>query len=552
MHLRHPSRILSDNSPELNFRTLIARNLGGLTMPAPLNAKSAEQNLRTVLNTARGEGEGTVFVGENSVSRRGAWSRLFGLNPTTHQASIANFKALLQRTYPNSTGKIDAVLAASVTRGRLTSGAVIRAYMQLHDEHKFRIEYPGTATTDSAKLEFEDHRALAVLQNDKTRTVVCDFANRLADHIEQSQTFTDGKARTFLKAHLQRQSNYPVHIGAENIPKTKAGIVEFLRTTAASADDDRHVLLLSMMWTLPNGVGQVEKLPEADLISRLYKSKVVEGKQHVDKRAVFIKLTKELDSTAQKLAGNLTAEPLTDEQVSVLLKLSRPDPSHLKQPGELPRPSTNSELINFLRAPASADDTDAMLLKSFISLKLLKDGHTKTRIQSLQSRLIANQTDQGFDRIMGAVTRPDTFGNTEIASTLMNRIAPHQKEREAVSVNRSRNARVQKFLAEGNPYISGFSGMTNSGTTLFPLLGINMNSEDGRQYAEALGAFIVGSGEHSYPEVYKSLNLSLRYVQLAQPESPDPANRAAVPDPAILTDAALFGLIAEPRAPTKA
>jgi hypothetical protein len=69
--------------------------------------------------------------------------------------------------------------------------------------------------------------------------------------------------------------------------------------------------------------------------------------------------------------------------------------------------------------------------------------------------------------------------------------------------------------------------MTNSGTTLFPLLGISMNSEEGRQYAEALVAFVVGSGEHSYPEVYKSLNLSLRYVQLAQPEPPDPAQAKA-------------------------
>lgn len=539
---------MSDNSPELNFRTLIAYNLRGLTMPAPLNAKSAEQNLRTVLNTARGEGQGTVFVGENSVSRRGAWSRLFGFNPTTHQASIANFKALLQRTYPNSTGKIETVLAASVTKGRLTSGAVIRAYKQLHDTHKFRIEYPENVKTENAKLEFEDHHALAVLQDDKTRTVVCDFANQLADHIEQSQTFTDDTAAFFLEAHLKRQSNYPVHIGAENIPKTKAGIVAFLRTTAASTDDDRHVLLLSMMWALPNLVGQAEKLPEADLISRLYKSKVVEGKQHVDKRAVFIKLTDELNSTAQELAGYLTANPLADEQVSSLLQLSSPDPSHLKQPGELPRPSTHSELINFLRAPASADDTDSMLLKASISLQFLEDGDTKTtRIQSLQSRLIANQTNQRFDRIMGAVTRPDTFGNTEIASTLMNRLAPHQKEREAVFVNSRPNARVHKFLKEGNPYISGFSGMANSGTTLFPLLGINMNSEDGRLYAEALGAFIVGSGEHSYPEVYKSLNLSLRYVQLAQPEPPDPAKKAAALAPALLTGALLFGVTAAPR-----
>lgn len=516
-------------------------------MPAPLNAKLADQNLRTVLTTARGEGQGTVFVGENAVSRRGAWSRLFKSNPTTHAASIANFKALLQRTYPTSAEKIDAALAASVTKGRLTSGAVIRACKQLHDEHKFRIEYPEDATTKEARLQFEDHRALSVLQDERTRTVVCNFANRLADHIEQSEQF-EGMAKQFLTAHLKRQANYPVHIGANEIPQTKAGIVDFLRTTAASSNDDRHVLLLSMMWTLPNFVGQAERLPEAGVIGRLYKSKVVEGKQHVDMRSAFIELTDELESTTQALADLLTANPLADSDVARLIELASPDPAHLKRPGELPRPTTNTELVNVLRTPASADNTDGMLFTSSVALQLLPEGDTKKHIQSLRTRLVKNQTDGAFDRIMGAVTRPGTFGNTEIASTLMDRIAPHQKEREAVFVKPNPNKRVEKFLKEGNPYISGFSGMTNSGTTLFPLLGISMNSEDGRRYAEALGAFIVGSGEHSYPEVYKSLNLSLRYVQLAQPEPPDPATRA-VP---LLTGQLLFGIQAAPRPPARA
>ena len=74
-------------------------------MPAPLNAKSADQNLRTVLTTARGEGQGTVFVGENAVSRRGAWSRLFKSNPTTPRGIHCQFQGAVAAYLPNIGGK---------------------------------------------------------------------------------------------------------------------------------------------------------------------------------------------------------------------------------------------------------------------------------------------------------------------------------------------------------------------------------------------------------------------------------------------------------------
>jgi len=474
-------------------------------------------------------------------------SRLFRPNPTTHRASIENFKTLLKQTYPGSADKVETALAATEARGRLTSGAVLRAYKQLHEAHKFKINYPETATTTDAKLQFEDHHALAVLQDEKSRAVVCDFANRLADHIERSEAFGDEQAKLFLHLHLGRKANYPVHLGAENIPSTKAGIVEFLRATAAGAGEDKHVLLLSMMWSLPNMVGQIEKQPEAGLISRLYKTKVAEGKQHVDVRSRLIERSRYLDSHANALADNLEKKPLPDVSVAKLTgDLYQNTSPHMKRPQDLQLPGTTADLIAFLRTPASADNTDHMLLKSSILLNAIDEGDASKKIESLQKRLIKNKTDGQFDRIMGAVTRPGTFGNTEIPSTLMDRFAPHQKEREAVVVNPHPNARVQKFLDEGKPYISGSSGMTNSGTTLFPLLGISLNSEEGRQYAEALVAFIVGSGEHSYPEVYKSLNLSLRYVQLAQPEPPDPAqakaDAAAARQAALLTGNLLFGV----------
>lgn len=373
-------------------------------MPKPIAGQDPSVALRTIYQSAVDHQRGTIFVGDSQVSHRSALGRLFKANPVRHKQSIDQFKLLLQQAHPGEAKAIDQLLTASYAKGRLTTGAVKRAYAFLNEpaQHKFRIDYPQAALTDAQKLDFEDRKALAVLQDPKTIRTVCDYAQRLADRMESSEAFTDLHAELFLESHQDGAKEYPVFVGAKDIPRTKAGLISYLRETAAGSHSDKQVLLLSMMWGLPKQVAEAEKLEEVRLIDRLYAQKVKAGKQH--------------------------------------------EATH-----------------------------DA-----------------------------------------GAVTKPGTFGNTELPSPLMDRLMPHQKEREAVRVLPEPNPRIAKFLAQGKPYISGYSGMANCGSTVFPLLGDDMRSPEAKRYGEALAAFIVGSGEHSYPEVYKSLNLSLRHLQLGR------------------------------------
>jgi hypothetical protein len=64
------------------------------------------------------------------------------------------------------------------------------------------------------------------------------------------------------------------------------------------------------------------------------------------------------------------------------------------------------------------------------------------------------------------------------------------------------------------PYVSGPSGMANCASTIFSLLQKNMLSEDGKNFIEAMAAFIVLSGMHSYTEVYKAFNLTLKNIEM--------------------------------------
>lgn len=186
-------------------------------------------------------------------------------------------------------------------------------------------------------------------------------------------------------------------------------------------------------------------------------------------------------------------------------------------------PKTKAGLLAHLRDTAASQDPErhVLLLSMMWRLANFVAAQAKLDQAYLINDIYADKVKAGKHHVKtgaeDAVTQPGTFGNTEIPSTLMDRFRPHQKEREAVHVVKRPNDRVAKFLKAGNPYISGASGMANAGSSIFPLLNIDMRSSEAKRYGEALSAFIVGAGEHSYPEVYKSLNLSLKYVQLARP-----------------------------------
>ena len=99
---------------------------------------------------------------------------------------------------------------------------------------------------------------------------------------------------------------------------------------------------------------------------------------------------------------------------------------------------------------------------------------------------------------------------------LFNNIIPHLHDIDYVRLNSKDQKIYNKYTDNSIPYIAGSSGMANSATALFKLLDINMNSEQGKQLVEMFCAFIVGSGMHSYHEVYTSFNKTLKYLDYHQ------------------------------------
>jgi len=490
-------------------------------MPTPLSGNNPASHLKAIVESARQHGSGTLLVGNQQVAHRSMWGRLFKQSPVTHQQSIDHFKQILKQTYPRASDKIDALLSASERKGRLTTGAVQRAYEQLHIGHKFQISYPDHAKTRHERMQFEDQRALQMLQDPQIIQTVCDCALKLADHIQKSPQFTDQNAASFLNEHINRQPLYPVHPEARSIPPTKQGLLEFLRSTAQGTEPDRQALLLSMMWMLPKRVAEAQGHRAAAVVDSLYATKVAAGKQHTDFRQVLLGGLSALNKSGAELADKLRADDNFMDQDAV--ELGRRLQASLGQtlgPGQIP--ANKDELLGMLHAPSSAADLHQSATKAALVMDLLpKDSPELAKLGPFNMTVLSNlDNPAALNQVMGAVTRPGTFGNTEIASKLMDRFAPHQKESEAVQVKPHPNERVRKFLDAGQPYVSGSSGMANCGSTLFALLDIDMASPEGKRYGEALAAFIVGAGEHSYPEAYKSLNLSLRHLQLGQSIAP--------------------------------
>jgi hypothetical protein len=69
------------------------------------------------------------------------------------------------------------------------------------------------------------------------------------------------------------------------------------------------------------------------------------------------------------------------------------------------------------------------------------------------------------------------------------------------------NRIIKKMNHKGIPFVSGLSGMANQTCKALHSLHLHPYSEQGKIFCEAMSAFIVGSGMHSYYEVYKSFNL---------------------------------------------
>ena len=87
---------------------------------------------------------------------------------------------------------------------------------------------------------------------------------------------------------------------------------------------------------------------------------------------------------------------------------------------------------------------------------------------------------------------------------------PFARSTDYIQLNQnSDNKIVQKFINTNTPYVSGLSGMANLTCKILNNLNLNPFAEnnEARKFCEAMAAFIVGSGMHSYKEVYKTFNL---------------------------------------------
>jgi len=111
-----------------------------------------------------------------------------------------------------------------------------------------------------------------------------------------------------------------------------------------------------------------------------------------------------------------------------------------------------------------------------------RDQHRFGNSQSLTSPLFSEENFYPFNRSINYITKkPD-----------------------------AQNKTINRMQEQGIPYISGLSGMANMTCKILHALDIHPFSDLGKNFCEAMSAFIVGTGMHSYYEVYKSFNLYAR------------------------------------------
>ena len=175
--------------------------------------------------------------------------------------------------------------------------------------------------------------------------------------------------------------------------------------------------------------------------------------------------------------------------------------------------TTKDELINFLN---TTTDTLALLwiirylpkrlaVKNNPPLSMCIDYIYKNRIQANRDHFVDNEK---------GTIKNETFGNSRmVSSDSFNHkdFFPFARAIDYIEINpKTTKAKVRKYIDGQIPYISGPSGMANSGSTIFKLLEEDISAADSRSLIESMAAFIVGSGMHSYKEVYGAFNLTIK------------------------------------------
>ena len=152
------------------------------------------------------------------------------------------------------------------------------------------------------------------------------------------------------------------------------------------------------------------------------------------------------------------------------------------------------------------------------------EGDLVDRIYKLQIEGTKDYLQDNGKRVAPESTR---FGNSlQVDSDLFSseRFFPFARDIDYRSMNAaSENRIVARMSRKDLPYISGLSGMASLTCKLLSNLYIHPHSDTGKKFCEAMSAFIVGSGMHSYYEVYKAFNLYAR--EIGPPLDVDPSQR---------------------------
>jgi hypothetical protein len=181
------------------------------------------------------------------------------------------------------------------------------------------------------------------------------------------------------------------------------------------------------------------------------------------------------------------------------------------------------DLLDFLRMDydtRSEGDHIKLLSVLWLLPRFVKDDHKKVEHYALYSELVtaakSNITKSKEER--GTPVVSDQFGNSrEVRSPIFanETFAPFSRSVDYISVDPSTTSPlVRKYIDDAIPYVSGVSGMANLTGSLLDRMGLELQEETiAKPFCRAMAAFIVGSGMHSYPEVYDSFNLTQKYLK---------------------------------------
>ncbi len=104
------------------------------------------------------------------------------------------------------------------------------------------------------------------------------------------------------------------------------------------------------------------------------------------------------------------------------------------------------------------------------------------------------------------------FGNSGVISNAplftSKGIVPYIKDIDYRSINPdAKHPDLKEYLSGQKAFVAGPSGMANMFCKVLNHLEIHPHSVEGKKLCETFSAFVVGSGMHSYEEVYDSFNL---------------------------------------------